>query len=228
MWDFASPYEAASNQKDHEASCHIYFDKFISFARRLFEKWKKLEVCIGWCFCHLFMSWMLVLITCGLWSIHSWHTIWLSFSSVERILECPELRRKIYLIQIRHFAQLRLRSVRTMTVECLRWNIFCHLILFELSLCYLMVNLLLLTIRTITKLSSKMKRGQTGFHWFIAWRKNLLNIQWKFHGTWRLETREYRPQRRKGTFWKQSISPSTFYTCTTLTGTYIERAIVSW
>mmetsp|Transcript_8359 Transcript_8359/g.17809 ORF Transcript_8359/g.17809 Transcript_8359/m.17809 type:complete len:2336 (+) Transcript_8359:221-7228(+) len=44
MWDFASPYEAASNQKDHEASCHIYFDKFISFARRLFEKWKKLEL----------------------------------------------------------------------------------------------------------------------------------------------------------------------------------------
>ena len=44
MWDFASPYEAASNQKDHEASCHIYFDKFIAFVRRLFNKWKKLEV----------------------------------------------------------------------------------------------------------------------------------------------------------------------------------------
>ena len=45
MWDFASPYEAVTNQKNHnESSCHIYFDKFVAFARRLFDKWKKLEV----------------------------------------------------------------------------------------------------------------------------------------------------------------------------------------
>jgi hypothetical protein len=44
MWDFASPYKAVGNQKNKEPSCETYFNKFISFARKLFEKWKKLEV----------------------------------------------------------------------------------------------------------------------------------------------------------------------------------------
>ena len=44
MWDFSSPYKAVGNQKKQEPSCETYFNKFISFARKLFEKWKKLEV----------------------------------------------------------------------------------------------------------------------------------------------------------------------------------------
>jgi len=44
MWDFASPYEAVGNQISHESSCKIYFDKFVEFVRRLFDKWKKLQV----------------------------------------------------------------------------------------------------------------------------------------------------------------------------------------
>ena len=44
MWEFASPFEVAGNHKAHESSCKIYFDKFIDFARRLFDKWKKLQV----------------------------------------------------------------------------------------------------------------------------------------------------------------------------------------
>ena len=44
MWDFASPYEAVGNQIHHESSCKIYFDKFIEFVRRLFDKWKKQQV----------------------------------------------------------------------------------------------------------------------------------------------------------------------------------------
>ncbi len=44
MWDFASPYKAVGNQKNKEPSCETYFNKFISFARKLFEKWKKLEL----------------------------------------------------------------------------------------------------------------------------------------------------------------------------------------
>ena len=44
MWDFASPYDAVGNQTSHEPSCKIYFDKFVGFVRRLFNKWKKLEV----------------------------------------------------------------------------------------------------------------------------------------------------------------------------------------
>ena len=45
MWDFASPYEAAGNQKSQEeSSCRIYFDKFVDFVHRLFLKWKKLQV----------------------------------------------------------------------------------------------------------------------------------------------------------------------------------------
>jgi len=42
MWDFASPYEAVGNQKSQESSCKIYFDKFLDFVVRLFDKWKKL------------------------------------------------------------------------------------------------------------------------------------------------------------------------------------------
>ena len=45
MWDFASPYEAAGSQKSQgESSCRIYFDKFVDFVRRLFQKWKKLQL----------------------------------------------------------------------------------------------------------------------------------------------------------------------------------------
>jgi len=44
MWDFASPYEAVGNQSRHESSCKVYFDKFIEFVRRLFGKWKKLQL----------------------------------------------------------------------------------------------------------------------------------------------------------------------------------------
>jgi hypothetical protein len=44
MWEQASPYEASGAQKGAEPSCHIYFDKFVEFVRRLFTKWKKLEV----------------------------------------------------------------------------------------------------------------------------------------------------------------------------------------
>ena len=41
MWEFASPYETSQKQ---EPTCHIYFDKFVSFCRRLFAKWKKLDL----------------------------------------------------------------------------------------------------------------------------------------------------------------------------------------
>ena len=44
MWDFASPYKAVGNQKNKEPSCETYFNKFITFARKLFEKWKRLEL----------------------------------------------------------------------------------------------------------------------------------------------------------------------------------------
>ena len=44
MWDFASPYEADGNQISHESTCKIYFDKFVQFVRRLFDKWKRLQV----------------------------------------------------------------------------------------------------------------------------------------------------------------------------------------
>jgi len=45
MWDYASPYEAEHGLKEDESSCEIYFDKFITFMYRLFEKWKEIEVC---------------------------------------------------------------------------------------------------------------------------------------------------------------------------------------
>jgi len=41
MWDYASPY---NSEGDEESSCEIYFDKFVSFMHRLFEKWQELEV----------------------------------------------------------------------------------------------------------------------------------------------------------------------------------------
>lgn len=41
MWDYASPYKASS---DEESCCEIYFDRFVSFMHRLFEKWQELEV----------------------------------------------------------------------------------------------------------------------------------------------------------------------------------------
>jgi len=41
MWDYASPYAGLDGR---DGSCEIYFDKFISFAKRLFEEWKALDV----------------------------------------------------------------------------------------------------------------------------------------------------------------------------------------
>lgn len=38
MWDYASPYVS------EESSCDIYFDKFVTFMHRLFDKWHELEV----------------------------------------------------------------------------------------------------------------------------------------------------------------------------------------
>lgn len=43
MWDFASPFNTAG-RVDRESACKIYFDKFVEFVRRLFDKWKKLQV----------------------------------------------------------------------------------------------------------------------------------------------------------------------------------------
>lgn len=43
MWDYASPYERERDE-EQESLCEIYFDKWISFVHRLFDKWKELEV----------------------------------------------------------------------------------------------------------------------------------------------------------------------------------------
>ena len=43
MYDYASPYEQEYDN-DYENRCDLYFDKLISFLRRLFAKWKELEV----------------------------------------------------------------------------------------------------------------------------------------------------------------------------------------
>ena len=43
MWDYASPYERERGE-ENESVCEIYFDKWISFVHRLFDKWKALEV----------------------------------------------------------------------------------------------------------------------------------------------------------------------------------------
>ena len=58
MYEFASPNEAAGNQTNNESSssCKIYFDKLIEFVRRLFNKWKRLQVSqchglLGWFVC---------------------------------------------------------------------------------------------------------------------------------------------------------------------------------
>lgn len=40
MWEFASPY---STKAGTDASCNLYFDKFVAFMRKLFRKWKALE-----------------------------------------------------------------------------------------------------------------------------------------------------------------------------------------
>ena len=49
MWDFASPYEPVGNRANHEPSCKIYFDKFVDFVHRLFNKWKTLQVRRSYC-----------------------------------------------------------------------------------------------------------------------------------------------------------------------------------
>lgn len=43
MWDYASPYEHKGRQGESETRCELYFDKLITFLRRLFNKWKELE-----------------------------------------------------------------------------------------------------------------------------------------------------------------------------------------
>ena len=42
MWDYASPYERERGE-ENESVCEVYFDKWISFVHRLFDKWKALE-----------------------------------------------------------------------------------------------------------------------------------------------------------------------------------------
>jgi len=52
MWDYASPYKKnersdandIDEKEDGEGICEIYFDKFVRFMHKLFEKWKNLEV----------------------------------------------------------------------------------------------------------------------------------------------------------------------------------------
>jgi hypothetical protein len=41
MWDYASPYD---HKGEPESICEIYFDKWVRFLYKLFEKWKALEV----------------------------------------------------------------------------------------------------------------------------------------------------------------------------------------
>jgi hypothetical protein len=41
MWDYASPYASRNGQ---DGCCEIYFDKFVSFMKRLFNEWKELKV----------------------------------------------------------------------------------------------------------------------------------------------------------------------------------------
>ena len=41
MWDYASPYV---EQDNGDGCCEIYFDKFVTFMKRLFDKWKALDV----------------------------------------------------------------------------------------------------------------------------------------------------------------------------------------
>lgn len=41
MWDYASPYD---HKGEPESICEIYFDKWIRFLHKLFQKWKALEV----------------------------------------------------------------------------------------------------------------------------------------------------------------------------------------
>ena len=49
MWDYASPYETArkSQHGGTEGICQIYFDKFVRFMMKVFERWKDIEVCIN-------------------------------------------------------------------------------------------------------------------------------------------------------------------------------------
>ena len=41
MWNYASSY---GENGDQNGCCEIYFDKFVSFMKRLFEEWKALDV----------------------------------------------------------------------------------------------------------------------------------------------------------------------------------------
>ena len=43
MWEYASPYRGNKNRYT-SLSCDLYFDKFVAFMHKLFQKWKKLEV----------------------------------------------------------------------------------------------------------------------------------------------------------------------------------------
>ena len=42
-FDYASPFERERGEQS-ESVCEIYFDRWISFVYRLFEKWKAMEV----------------------------------------------------------------------------------------------------------------------------------------------------------------------------------------
>lgn len=46
MWDYASPYETATQNQygSTEGTCQIYFDKFVKFMNKTFERWKEIEV----------------------------------------------------------------------------------------------------------------------------------------------------------------------------------------
>ena len=59
MWDYSSPFDSGNvnaaegeyddddiydDGNDTDGICEIYFDKFVRFMYRLFEKWKELEV----------------------------------------------------------------------------------------------------------------------------------------------------------------------------------------
>ena len=58
MWDYSSPFDSGNihstggkvednifdDSNDTDGICEIYFDKFVRFMYRLFEKWKELEV----------------------------------------------------------------------------------------------------------------------------------------------------------------------------------------
>jgi hypothetical protein len=47
MWDYTSPYSQYVERGNKDGCCEIYFDKFVSFMKRLFEEWKALDVSVS-------------------------------------------------------------------------------------------------------------------------------------------------------------------------------------